>query len=74
MITVNGYRNQVLRILQNYRQAIFRIDSVNRCLALWYMGNAQEIQLTADPFVDTDELTRFSRDFLSVQSRGSVFE
>ena len=47
----------MLQILQDYRQSIFRIDCVNRHMALWYMGNAQEIQLTGDPFVDPDELT-----------------
>ncbi len=62
----------MLQILQDYRQSIFRIDCVNRHMALWYMGNAQEIQLTGDPFVDPDELTKYSRDFLSVQSYQSV--
>lgn len=36
------------------------------------MGNAQEIQLTDDPFVDSEELLKHSRDFLSVQSHRNV--
>ena len=70
--TLNGYRDQVLKILQAFRLPIFRVDCAGRHLSVWYMGNSQEIQMSGDSFLPSEEFSKYSRDFLSLHCQRSV--
>lgn len=62
-----GYRNHCIALLQTGRQSVYRIETVDGLLRFWLVGNAVELQTTAETMVGSEEFARMSRDFLLAQ-------
>lgn len=69
---VSSYRNHVVKLLMNYRLPIYKVYVVNGETKLWLVGNSHEIHQNGQILVPPEEFSKFSKDFLSVQTPSVV--
>ena len=71
-VPLTCYRDHVIRLLVNYRVAMYRIEVINGEMKIWFMGNSGDIQRAEEMMVTAEEFNKFARDFLSVKTPATV--
>lgn len=59
-------------MMNGYHEPVYRIVVKNGNMQLWFVGNSHELQQNGETLTSTEDFSKFSKDFMSMQTSSMV--